>query len=188
MRLAFAPLAVLAAAALTVAGCSADTAASPEAIPPELTATVGDRQHLATTVRIERVVDGDTVVARFGGDRFRIRLLGIDTPESVKPDSPVECFGPEASARTKQLLPAGSTATVETDPGGDRQDDYGRLLAYVTPAGAAVTINETLLREGFADLFVFHPSDPFARVRTFRAARDAARRAGLGMWGACGVS
>lgn len=186
MRLAFAPLA-LTAAALSAAGCSAGGTAGPtEGIPPELTATVGDRQHLATTVRIDRVVDGDTVIVRFGGDRFRIRLLGIDTPESVKPDSPVECFGPEASERTKDLLATGSAAVVETDPGGDRQDDYGRLLAYVTPVGAAVTVNETLLREGYADLFVFHPAAPFSRVRPFRAARDAARRAGRGMWGACG--
>ena len=56
---------------------------------------------------VERVVDGDTVDLRFASGRERVRLLGIDTPETVKPNTPVQCFGPEASARAKALLPHG---------------------------------------------------------------------------------
>lgn len=185
MTRAFAPAAALLAAA-ALAGCGGGGSGT-EGVPPELRATVPGDASLAATVRVIRVVDGDTFVARFGRDRVRVRLLGVDTPESVKPDAPVECFGPEASARTTQLLPGGSRVTLETDPGGEREDDFGRLLAYVTPEGAGETVNETLLREGYADLYVYRREDPFARVRAFRAARDAARRAGRGLWGACAV-
>jgi len=178
-------LALAALAALTAAGCGGGGGDAGERVPDALLATVPDDRALAVTARVERVVDGDTLVARVGDDRLRVRLLGVDTPESVKPDAPVECFGPEAARRAQELLPEGSEAVLETDPGGERQDDFGRLLAYVTPAGAARSANETLLREGYADLYVYRRQDPFARVRAFRAARDDARRAGRGLWGAC---
>lgn len=181
-----AALLVLAALAPLATACSGgDAGGGRERVPAELLATVPADRALAVEARVERVVDGDTFVARVGGDRLRVRLLGVDTPESVKPDSPVECYGPEASHRTAQLLPRGSAVTLETDPGGDRRDDFGRLLAYVTPAGARTTLNEELLREGYADLFVYHRDAPFARVRAFRAARNDARSAGRGLWGAC---
>ena len=131
------------------------------------------------------VVDGDTFDARLGGRRMRVRLLGIDAPESVKRDAPVECYGPEASARLKLLLPKGSRVTVETDVGGDRRDRFGRLLAYATPWGSRATANATMLRQGFADLYVFHAVRPFYRAQAFRAMRDEARNARRGMWGAC---
>jgi len=183
MRRVTRPAVLIAVAALGLAGCAGG--GGEEGIPPALLATVPGDRALAVDARVERVVDGDTFVARVGDDRLRVRLLGIDTPESVRPDAPVECFGPEAAGRTAQLLPQGAEVTLETDPGGDRRDDFGRLLAYVTPGGGGATVNETLLREGYADLFVYRREDPFARVRTFRAARNAARAAGRGLWGAC---
>ena len=75
------------------------------------------------------VVDGDTIDVAIGGRDERVRLIGIDTPETKKPDSPIECFGPEASAFTSDLLPAGTEVRIERDIVG--RDDYGRLLGYV---------------------------------------------------------
>lgn len=174
-------LVCIAFAASSVAGCGATV----RGVPPALLADAGEGRALRVKARVAHVVDGDTLVARVGAFDMTVRLLGIDTPETVKPGAPVGCFGPEASARTKALLPAGSVVWVETDVGGDRRDMYGRLLGYVTPGGARSTVNATLLREGFADLYVFHPSAPFHRARGFRALRDDARAAGRGMWRAC---
>ncbi len=174
--------AALAAAALA-AGCGG--AGGDESVPGALLRSVPADSSLVVTARVDRVVDGDTVVVDVGRDRVRVRLLGIDTPESVAPDAPVECFGPEASSRARDLLREGAPVTLETDPGGERVDGFGRLLAYVTPDGARDPVQVTLLREGYADLFVFRRERPFARARQFRAERDAARRAGRGLWTAC---
>src|SRR5690242_16918136 len=93
---------------------------------------------------VSRVVDGDTVIVRAGGRDLRVRLLGIDTPETVDPDRPVGCFGPEASAYTKHLLTGRSVSLVY-----DRElhDRYGRLLAYVYVQGRFV--NAALIRLGY---------------------------------------
>lgn len=76
---------------------------------------------------VERVVDGDTMLARHAGQRVRVRFIGIDSPESVKPDTPVQCWGKQAAHVTTSLLPAGSTITAAYEPGG-RTDHYGREL------------------------------------------------------------
>ena len=175
--------AVAAAACLwAAAGCASDP---PAAVPTDLLADPGPQRALRVRATVAWVVDGDTFDARLGGRRMRVRLLGIDAPESVKRDAPVECYGPEASARLKLLLPKGSRVTVETDVGGDRRDRFGRLLAYATPWGTRATANATMLRQGFADLYVFHAVRPFYRAQAFRAMRDEARNARRGMWGAC---
>ena len=134
--------------------------------------------------RVERVVDGDTLVARAGGERFRVRLLGIDSPESVRPDAPVECFGPEAARRAEALLPPGTRVRLETDPTQDRVDDFGRLLAYVVPQAGGEPVNQRLVREGFAEVFVYRGRE-FRRLPAFAAAERAAREAGRGLWGRC---
>ncbi len=174
-------LALLAVA--LAAGCGSQE--PPLEVPPALLRDVGPSAALRVEATVAWVVDGDTFDAQVGSDRMRVRLLGIDTPETVKPGSPVECFGPEASHRAKQLLPKGSRVWIETDVGGDRRDMYGRLLAYITPAGARSTLNATLLREGLADLYVFHPQQPFYRAAAFKAIRDRARAQRRGMWGVC---
>jgi len=165
----------LAAAALAVlaAGCAAPLG---EEGPPTGAALLD--------ARVERVVDGDTLVARAGGERFRVRMLGIDTPESVRPDAPVECFGPEAARRAEQLLPPGTRVRLETDPTQDRVDDFGRLLAYVVPRAGGEPVNERLVREGFAEVFVFRGRE-FRRLPAFAAAERAARDAGRGLWSRC---
>lgn len=167
------------------AGCDGDDTGRADRPPDALTAAAAPGAAATAPAVVERVVDGDTLVVDVAGDRARVRLLGIDTPESVKPDAPVECFGPEASARTAALLPEGVRVTLETDPVAGLQDDFGRVLAYVTPEGARVTVNEALLREGYATLFVFDRARPFTRAAAFRAAQEAARDAGLGLWGRC---
>jgi len=176
---------VLAVLALAAGGCNGSVTSDGVGPPPSLQAATRPGATASAGAVVERVVDGDTVVVDVDGHRTRVRLLGIDTPESVKPDSPVECYGPEASARTKVLLPQGVRVLLQTDRNAGALDDFGRVLAYVTPRGASLTVNEELLREGYATLFVYDRANPFTRVAAFRRAQDGARRAGLGLWGSC---
>src|SRR5262245_62906767 len=97
---------------------------------------------------VEHVVDGDTVDVLLGGRHERVRLIGIDTPEVYVTDGPPECYGPEASAFTKQLLPAGTPVRLERDVVG--RDDYGRLLAYMYLAADGRMVNEVIIAGGFA--------------------------------------
>jgi micrococcal nuclease len=83
----------------------------------------------STTATVAKVVDGDTIDVRYDGETHRVRLLNVDTPESVDPEKPVECLGPEASEWLKQRLPAGTEVRLERDQ--DTLDDYGRELAAV---------------------------------------------------------
>ncbi|MGD9704840.1 MAG: thermonuclease family protein [Acidimicrobiia bacterium] len=130
---------------------------------------------------VERVVDGDTVVVRFDGAEERVRLIGIDTPESVKPDSPVECFGKEAADFTSSLLPADTPVRVERDV--EARDDYGRLLGYVIRADDALFVNVEVVRQGYAQPLTIPPN--VAHVDEFvQAARDA-EAADRGLWSAC---
>jgi len=101
-----------------------------------------DRSGLATVVG---VVDGDTIEVEIAGRHELVRLIGIDTPETLHPDRPVECHGPEASAFTATLLPLGAQIRLERDLVG--RDHFGRLLAYVhlaadhSPTGAELFVN-----------------------------------------------
>ena len=98
---------------------------------------------------VVRPVDGDTIVVDIDGRRGAVRLIGIDTPESVAQDRPVECFGPEAKARTAELLPAGTLVRLERDV--EARDRYDRLLAYVIRDDDDVFVNRLLVEEGFAE-------------------------------------
>jgi micrococcal nuclease len=132
------------------------------------------------TATVVDVVDGDTVVVRLpDGTTDTVRLLGVDTPETVHPDRGVECFGPEASAFTKaQLL--GRRVRLTRDV--EARDRYGRRLAHLDVAGE--WFNARLVREGYARLLVVPPNG--AGARTLLRLELAARRAGAGRWGACG--
>ena len=127
------------------------------------------------------MVDGDTVVVDIDGQHETVRLIGIDTPETVKPDSPVECFGPEASAFTKHLLPTGTALRLVRDV--EARDDYGRLLAYVYLASDGSFVNLEIVRRGFATLLTFPPN--VAHVDEFVAAAQSAQQADLGLWAGC---
>ena len=125
-----------------------------------------------------RVVDGDTVEVELDGEREDVRYIGVDTPESVKPEPPVECFGPQASDFNHRLAEGRRGRFVF---GVERRDVYGRLLAYVYLGGRFV--NAELLRRGFARTLTIPPNDRFAE--RFKRLEIGAARAGRGLWSAC---
>jgi micrococcal nuclease len=127
------------------------------------------------------VVDGDTLTVELAGRRERVRLIGIDTPESVAPDRPVQCFGPEASLALTGLAPEGTRLRLVLDA--ETRDQYGRLLAYAYRADDELFLNRWLVAEGFAATMVFEPNT--AHAAEFAALESAARTAGRGLWGAC---
>ena len=127
---------------------------------------------------VTRVVDGDTIEARIGDRVEDVRYIGIDTPETVKPDTPVQCFGPRASAFNHGLV---ERHRVRLDFGVERRDVYGRLLAYVHLGDRFV--NAMLVRKGLARSLTIPPNDRFAPL--FRRLELRAARAGTGLWGAC---
>jgi micrococcal nuclease len=133
---------------------------------------------LGARARVERVVDGDTAMMVIGGDEVRVRFIGIDTPESVAPDQPVECYAEQASAYTTSRL-EGRTVRLEFDI--ERIDQYGRTLAYVWIGDEL--FNETLVAQGYALVTTYPPDVKY--VDRFVAAQRAAREAGRGLWGAC---
>ncbi len=135
----------------------------------------------AGTAIVERVVDGDTLIVRVSGRRQRVRLIGVDTPESVKPNTPVQCFAIEASNRTKALLPAGTAVRLVGDV--EQRDKYKRLLAYVYRASDNLFVNLTLVREGYAVPYTFPPN--VAHTGEFVVAAAEARDGKRGLWSAC---
>jgi micrococcal nuclease len=126
------------------------------------------------------VIDGDTVDVEIGGRRERLRLIGIDTPETKDPDQPVECFGPEASAALTQWLPPGTVVMLTRDT--EARDAYGRLLVYLRREDG-LDVNVELARQGFADVLSIEPNT--TRADEIAAAVEQARSGGLGMWSAC---
>jgi micrococcal nuclease len=130
-------------------------------------------------------VDGDTLDVVFAVDGRavveRIRLIGIDTPETKKPGTPIECYGPEASRRLAELLPLGTFVDVVRDA--ETRDDYDRLLAYVYRAADRLLVNETLVREGFARTLFIPPNTGLESE--IRGAERQARTEGRGLWSAC---
>lgn len=141
----------------------------------------GRRSSDAAHATVTHVVDGDTIDLRFAAGVERVRLLGIDTPETVKPNTPVQCFGPEASTRTKALLPPGTKVRVTRDAAA--RDRYGRLLLYVYRSGDSAFINQALVSEGFARILSIAPNT--AHAGELSAAAAAAQRAGRGLWSRC---
>ena len=123
---------------------------------------------------VARVIDGDTLVLD-GGER--VRLIGVDTPETVHPNKPVERFGKEASAFTRRQAD-GKKVRLEYDPGTGRKDRYGRTLAYIyMPDGTL--LNLEIIRRGYGHAYTRFP---FSRMDEFRAAEREAREAGRGLW------
>lgn len=133
-------------------------------------------------VRVQRVVDGDTIVVRAGSKEDRVRYIGMDTPETVKPNTPVQCFGKAASAFNERLV-SNEEVTLRTDA--EARDRYGRLLAYVYRRRDGLFVNAALVRGGFATTLTIPPNvahESFL-ARLERTARDAGR----GLWHACGA-
>ena len=131
------------------------------------------------------VFDGDTVSVEIDGREETVRLIGVDTPETVHPTKPVQCFGPEASAFAKDLLPRGTRVRVVRDV--EARDAYDRLLAYLfvvaDTAANDTFVNLELVRLGYARPFPYPPNT--AHRDDFTRAAWEARDAGRGLWTAC---
>lgn len=127
---------------------------------------------------VVRAIDGDTIEARIGGELEDVRYIGVDTPETVKPGTPVQCFGPRASAFNHRLVEGRRVRLVF---GVERRDAYGRLLAYAYVGRRLV--NAALARRGLARTLTIPPNDRLAPL--FRRLELRAARAGRGLWGAC---
>ena len=127
------------------------------------------------------VIDGDTVDLEIDGQEERVRLLGIDAPESVHRSVPEQCFGAESSAALSELLPVGSQVRLERDE--DPRDRYGRLLLYLYRVEDDLFVNRWLVQNGLADTSFYEPNT--ARVDELTAARAEARANRVGLWGSC---
>lgn len=134
----------------------------------------------ATESQVIRIVDGDTIIVALNHKPETIRLLGINTPETVKPNWPVECYGPEASAHAKELL-TDKIVRLESDPSQDDRDKYHRLLRYVFLNNT--NFNESLVRDGYAHEYTFHV--PYEYQKQFKADQKLAKKNKVGLWGAC---
>ncbi len=144
----------------------------------------GSTEELVSTPNavVERVVDGDTIVARIGSRSETVRLIGLDTPETVARTRPVQCYGPEASEFLKALLPEGTQITLLRDE--EARDAYDRLLGYVVRSGDSLFVNLELVTAGYAAVLTFPPNDHYAEA--FNRAEREAVSAARGLWGACG--
>lgn len=132
----------------------------------------------AARVEVERVVDGDTIEVGLDGRTEDVRYIGVDTPETVKPGEPVECFGPQASAANHDLV-EGETVRLRFDR--ELRDAYGRLLAYVYVGPTFV--NAELVAGGYARTLEIEPNTAEAGLLE-RLEREASA-AGRGLWGSC---
>lgn len=130
--------------------------------------------------QVIRVVDGDTIVVAINHKPQTIRLIGINTPETVAPNKPIQCYGPEASAHAKEML-MGKIVRLESDPSQDDQDKYHRYLRYVFLDNE--NVNESFVRDGFAKEYTY--KTPHHYQQEFRADQKAAKKNKLGLWGAC---
>ena len=131
-----------------------------------------------TSVQVTHVIDGDTIGVVLRGEEKDIRLIGVDTPETVHPTEPDGCFGAQASAFTKSILES-KDVVLEFDV--EKHDFYGRTLAYVWTG--STLFNETLLRRGFAQVSTYPPNVKY--VNRFVSAQRKAHRHALGLWQSC---
>lgn len=129
---------------------------------------------------VANFVDGDTLVVDMSGKHETVRFIGVDTPETHKPNTPVQCYGPEAAAYTKQLV-GNSRVRLQADPLDTNRDRYGRLLRYIfLPDGRMV--EEELIKNGYGFAYT---SFPFEKKQEFKQLEDTARVNKIGLWASC---
>lgn len=132
--------------------------------------------------RVAKFDDGDTIVVDMNGTQETVRFIGVDTPETHKPNTPVQCYGPEASNYTKRLI-GNQRVRLQADPLDTNRDRYGRLLRYIyLPDGTLV--EQKLISEGYGFAYTYFP---FQKAIDFSAYEQAAKTAGKGLWSACQV-
>jgi len=166
---------------LLLAGCSGQSTAGAGANGPAAPAQPRNATQQGWVVT--RVIDGDTFVAARANSVVKVRLIGIDTPETVKANTPVQCWGPQASQFAKDLL-TGKVVLLEGDPTQSAKDQYGRRLEHVWTTTSnnapAVNVNFYLVREGFAKADDY--GRPSSYAADYAAAQQAARAQRLGLW------
>ncbi|MBZ0271362.1 thermonuclease family protein [bacterium] len=132
------------------------------------------------TAKVLHAVDGDTLAIQIDGRTDKVRLIGVDTPETVHPSKPVQYFGKEASAFTHKIVD-GKTVRLELDQASaatNHRDKYGRLLAYVFLEDGTL-LNAEIIRQGYGHAYTRFP---FAKMEEFRTLEREAREAGRGLW------
>lgn len=129
---------------------------------------------------VERFSDGDTIVVSMQGKNESIRFIGVDTPETHKPNTPVQCYGPAASAYLKNLI-GNQPVRLESDSLSTNRDRYDRLLRYVYLTDGTL-VNENLIKNGYG---FYYPYFPFTKSEQFSAAQQSAQAGNKGLWGNC---
>ncbi len=130
---------------------------------------------------ILNVIDGDTFDIKVDDKKVRVRMLGIDTPETVDPRKPLQCFGKEASDNTKKIL-LNHFVSLKTDFNQPSIDKYNRLLAYIYDENGLL-INRYLLENGFAREYTY--GSPYSKQKEFKKLEKEAKKKKLGLWGEC---
>ncbi len=131
------------------------------------------------TAKVTRVIDGDTIDVSFDGKTERIRIIGIDTPETVDPRKPVECFGQEASAVAKEQL-TDETVQLESDPTQGERDKYNRLLRYVWMDDGTVDFGKLMIATGYAHEYTYNL--PYKYQKEYKQAQKDAEEGKKGLW------
>jgi micrococcal nuclease len=130
---------------------------------------------------INHYVDGDTIAVNMNGSVETIRFIGVDTPETHKPNTPVQCYGPQAAAHTKDAISKFGKVRLQADPLDTNRDVYGRLLRYVyLPDGTL--LDEEIIKDGYGFAYL---DFPFSKKSEFAAAGQAAQTAKAGLWAVC---
>lgn len=145
---------------------------------PELANTSPAKENGEGPYPVVKVVDGDTIAIGMQGKSVTIRLIGLDTPETVDPRKPVQCFGEEASKKAKEML-TGKSVRIETDPSQGEFDKYGRLLAYVYLEDGTF-FNKYMIGEGYGHEYTYNL--PYKYQKEFKDAESRAREEKKGLW------
>lgn len=135
------------------------------------------------TYKVISIHDGDTISVNMNGNEEKVRLIGIDTPETKDPRKPVQCFGQAASDFTKELIDS-SPVRLEADPLSTNRDRYDRLLRYVYLPDNTL-VNAEIIRQGYGFAYT---SFPFTKSSEFKAYEKNAKAENKGLWSQCDVS
>jgi micrococcal nuclease len=173
---------LVATASITVVLAMAACGTEPDFVPQsaEPVPSISMPEQAQGPFPVTRVVDGDTLRVLIQGQDTAVRLIGIDTPETVAPNRPVECAGPEASVYAEQLM-AGQSVYLELDSSQGTYDRYDRVLAYVWLADRDVMVNLAMLQAGLAEEYTY--DDVYAYQADFQRAERQAKDDLRGLWG-----
>jgi len=139
---------------------------------------------LRQNAKVIYVIDGDTIKVLISGKNDTVRLIGIDAPETVDPQKPVQCFGKEASIEAKEIL-TNRTVILESDPTQGERDKYGRLLRYVFLQNET-NFDEFMISQGFAREYTYL-NNPYKYIKEFKNAENQAKENKKGLWSKCAI-